>query len=497
MCLPFDEYLPSSSKVRQFSLQTICNSIDFLSKVNSMMPNKTRLPLKEFINHAISEDTDNKTATIWFIQTDAKHPAAKLIDKLDNGENEEDFNFMNYPFLFSVDKRVDVLNQESYLVQNLEIFNGSEDELNPFWSLFAQGMYLSIKLKRENILEDALNQLTQQGNQKNLRKQLKITFKGELGVDEGGVKKEFFSILTEQLFDPNFGMFLEKGQGFLWFNTDSFECNLNFELVGTLLGLALYNEVILSLKFPAVVYKKLVAENDHKNGLISDKIGIEDLEEIDQQIYNTLKKLLNENYEDRDTGLFHVVSYESFGKVHEHELIENGSHLLVTEHNKNEFVSLYIDWYFNKSVVNQFKSFSKGFFKVVLKESFKLFTSEDLHMVLCGSSVLDFEMLKKTTQYENYTEDSKTIQIFWDVLIVHFDEKQKKEFLKFLTGSDRAPIRGLGDIKMIITKTADSMSLPSSHTCFNHLILPDYSDFEKTKLKLLKAIENSEGFGMY
>lgn len=30
---------------------------------------------------------------------------------------------------------------------------------------------------------------------------------GEQGIDEGGVKKEFFLLLVRQLFDPNYGMF--------------------------------------------------------------------------------------------------------------------------------------------------------------------------------------------------------------------------------------------------------------------------------------------------
>ena len=50
--------------------------------------------------------------------------------------------------------------------------------------------------------------------------------------------------------------------------------------------------------------------------------------------------------------------------------------------------------------------------------------------------------------------------------------------MKFLTGSDWAPIRGLGDIKMTITKHGDGNLLPASHTCFNHLLLPEYKDYE-------------------
>jgi len=38
--------------------------------------------------------------------------------------------------------------------------------------------------------------------------------------------------------------------------------------------------------------------------------------------------------------------------------------------------------------------------------------------------------------------------------------------------------------------------LPTSHTCFNVLLLPDYSSKDKLRERLLKAITNSKGFGM-
>jgi len=63
--------------------------------------------------------------------------------------------------------------------------------------------------------------------------------------------------LIEKLFNPDFGMFLSKNNRYWWFNHDSLECNLNFELIGMLLGLALYNSTILKLDFPLIVYKKI------------------------------------------------------------------------------------------------------------------------------------------------------------------------------------------------------------------------------------------------
>ncbi len=41
-----------------------------------------------------------------------------------------------------------------------------------------------------------------------LRKQLRVEFSGEDGVDEGGLQKEFFQLLVEKLFDPVYGMYM-------------------------------------------------------------------------------------------------------------------------------------------------------------------------------------------------------------------------------------------------------------------------------------------------
>lgn len=38
--------------------------------------------------------------------------------------------------------------------------------------------------------------------------------------------------------------------------------------------------------------------------------------------------------------------------------------------------------------------------------------------------------------------------------------------------------------------------LPTSHTCFNHLLLPEYESKEKLETKLRLAIAQSEGFGL-
>jgi len=45
-----------------------------------------------------------------------------------------------------------------------------------------------------------------------------------------------------------------------WFNPDSFENDAQFTLVGILLGLAIYNNIILDIRLPMVVYRKLMGK---------------------------------------------------------------------------------------------------------------------------------------------------------------------------------------------------------------------------------------------
>lgn len=85
------------------------------------------------------------------------------------------------------------------------------------------------------------------------------------------------------------------------------------------------------------------------------------------------------------------------------------------------------------------------------------------------------------------------------MLITHSSLPSRPQLLFFTTGSDRAPIKGLGDIRFTLAKngTGDER-LPSAHTCFNVLLLPHYSSREVLKAKLLQALENCAegGFGL-
>ena len=65
-------------------------------------------------------------------------------------------------------------------------------------------------------------------------------------------------MVIREIFDPKFGMFihLEETRQY-WINITSFDFR-EFELIGLILGLAIYNRVILDVHLPNVLYKKLM-----------------------------------------------------------------------------------------------------------------------------------------------------------------------------------------------------------------------------------------------
>lgn len=101
-----------------------------------------------------------------------------------------------------------------------------------------------------------------------------------------------------------------------------------FKLIGTLIGLAIYNFTIIDLPFPLVMYKKL----------LNEKIELIDLEELSETLANSMRSILA--YEGDDFkevfDLTFEVSREIFGELQTVPLKPGGSDIAVTQENKYE-----------------------------------------------------------------------------------------------------------------------------------------------------------------
>ena len=391
-------------------------------------------------------------------------------NKKDNKEDKIEFTMFDHMWLFNTSAKNEII----------KLFNIRKQRAG-------FKLNLTLNIRRDHIIEDTLNEIA--NPELNLQSKLRIKFKGEQGVDQGGVSKEFFILLIRQIFDPNYGMFNYNTKTRLyWFNHYSFEPIIKYELIGTIFGLAIYNNTILDVKLPISVYKKL----------LGIKPSFSDLKECDEELYNNLNYILTQDNpkleEELDTN-FTVVD-DKFGEKIIIPLKPDGEKTMINNTNKEEYVKLYTDWFFNKSIEEYFKSFEKGFYKIFHKSLIKILTPEELELIICGTQYLDFYELKRACQYEDFDPNSESIKYFWEILL-DFNEEEKKKFLSFVTGCDRAPIDGLGSLKITVSNGGSDLNqLPTAHTCFNNLILPDYKNKEKMKKAIHTAINYSEGFGL-
>ena len=88
--------------------------------------------------------------------------------------------------------------------------------------------------------------------------------------------------------------------------------------------------------------------------------------------------------------------------------------------------------------------------------------------------------------------------------VAAFDDALQRDFLMFVTGSKTAPMGGLGALRppahasfKVQRAGPDSDALPTSHTCFNTLLLPEYDPPQKVAKLLEYAVrEGHEGFAL-
>ena len=455
-----------------------------------------------------------------------------------------EFSFCDHPFVLEPSSKSRVLMYDA-TAQMTHEFEGAI-----LRSLFvgATSPYLVVKVRRSHLISDTLLQM---GLRKDdLKKPLKVQFAGEDGVDEvsptppprgrlhhvaqpsphpgaptharhvaptsphpphmldprralrrhelpapppnppisqGGVQKEFFQLIFAQIFDVSYGMFVyDEDARQYWFNRSSLENEREFELIGIILGAAIYNGVILDARFPHVVYKKLM----------SQPVGLADLQKCFPEMGKSFRQLLEMSAEQVEgCCLCMQVSYDEFGESKTFDLMPSGGEIAITIDNRDEYVRLYVKYLLADSIERQFAAFQRGFHSVCGGECLMLFRWEELELLICGSPVLDFEALERATQYDDgFSRQHPTVVIMWEVIHA-LEVEQQKKFLFFCTGSDRVPIKGLGNLNFVISRNGtDESRLPSAHTCFNHLLLPEYKSKTKLKEQLLKAIVDTEGF---
>uniref|UniRef100_A0A8C1MIV0 E3 ubiquitin-protein ligase n=1 Tax=Cyprinus carpio TaxID=7962 RepID=A0A8C1MIV0_CYPCA len=355
--------------------------------------------------------------------------------------------------------------------------------------------HVKISVSRQTLFEDSFQQIM---NMKpyDLRRRLYIIMRGEEGLDYGGIAREWFFLLSHEVLNPMYCLFEYAGKNnyCLQINPAS---SINpdhltyFRFIGRFIAMALYHGKFIDTGFTLPFYKRM----------LNKKPTLKDLESIDPEFYNSIMWVKENDLEECGVELYFAQDMEILGKVTTHQLKNDGENELVTQDNKEEYISLLTDWRFTRGVEEQTKAFLDGFNEVVPLEWLRYFDEKELELMLCGMQEIDLNDWQKNTIYRHYTKNSKQIHWFWQV-VKEMDNEKRIRLLQFVTGTCRLPVGGFAELigsngpqKFCIDKVGKETWLPRSHTCFNRLDLPPYKNMEQLREKLLFAIEETEGFG--
>lgn len=357
---------------------------------------------------------------------------------------------------------------------------------------------LGIHVRRDNVFEESFRELHRRTAEE-WKNRFFVVFEEEEGQDAGGLLREWYTIISREIFNPMYALFTTSpGDRVTYMINSASHCNTNhltyFKFVGRVIAKAIYDNKLLDCYFTRSFYKHILGKS----------VKYTDMESEDYSFYQGLVFLLEHDVKELGYELTFSVEVREFGVTEVRELKPGGANIPVTEENKHEYVRLVCQEKMTGSIRKQLSAFLDGFYDIIPKRLISIFNEQELELLISGLPNIDIDDLKASTEYHKYLPNSLQIQWFWRALR-SFDQADRAKLLQFVTGTSKVPLQGFASLEgmngvqkfQIHRDERSTDRLPSAHTCFNQLDLPVYETYDKLRYMLLKAIQEcSEGFGL-
>ncbi|CCU99557.1 unnamed protein product [Malassezia sympodialis ATCC 42132] len=381
-------------------------------------------------------------------------------------------------------KVLDFDNKRNYFSQQLH--KGRREHYTP----------LSLTVRRQHVFYDSFQYFHRKTGPEIKHGKLNVRFHNEEGVDAGGVTREWFQVLSREMFNPDYALFQPCAADRTTYQPNRMsavnDMHLSFfKFIGRVIGKAIYDGRLLDAYFTRSFYKHILGR----------KVDYKDLEAVDPEYYNSIEWMLHNDITDV-LELTFAVEDEVFGVTQVVELKPEGASIPVTEENKHEYVRLVTEQRLTNSIRSQIDAFLEGFHEVIPRPLIQLFSEQELELLISGLPDIDVDEWKNNTELQGYSSGDPMIQWWWRA-VRSFDQTQKAKLLQFITGTSKVPLEGFAHLQGVngtqrfsIHRAFGEDRLPAAHTCFNQLDLPTYDSYEKLRSQLLVAMnEGAEGFG--
>eukprot|EP00535_Pseudo-nitzschia_heimii_P005716 CAMPEP_0197189868 /NCGR_PEP_ID=MMETSP1423-20130617/20545_1 /TAXON_ID=476441 /ORGANISM="Pseudo-nitzschia heimii, Strain UNC1101" /LENGTH=880 /DNA_ID=CAMNT_0042642105 /DNA_START=453 /DNA_END=3095 /DNA_ORIENTATION=- len=361
--------------------------------------------------------------------------------------------------------------------------------------------HMRMNIRRQYLLGDSVDAVMSL-SRKDLRKLWRFEFIGEMGIDAGGLAREWFELVCNEIFDPDTGLWTSSAtnQMSMTINPASEYCCEDhlvfYRFLGRVMGKAMFDRQLIRGHMVKHLYKHILGW----------PIYFKDLESIDEEYYNNLKQLrsMHENGDDISMlSLDFTMTFEMMGIRKEVELVKGGSEIEVTNENFPEYVEACLKYKLMGCVKPQLNELLLGFFDVIPEPLLTIFDYQELELIMCGLPHIDLDDWKAHTEYSGAYEELRihhpTVEWFWETL-EEFNDEMKARLLLFVTGTSGVPSRGFGVLQSndgnirnftIHGVSAEICFYPRAHTCFNRIDLPVYDSKELLQERLKLAVTMS------
>jgi hypothetical protein len=376
-----------------------------------------------------------------------------------------------------------------------------------------------------------------------------VTFVGEAGIDAGGVSREALTEMVGDLHAPDFNLFVlcPNGVHKVGTNLDKYLPNSGatsplaismFEFVGKLMGVSLRTKATLPFNFPSLVWKAVLggtytgpttassgggaggggSPGSGGGGLSGGSVhalDVSDLEAVDHVTVQTLRTLRavtspedfatvlpgDDDYDTSGGGgdatgggggpFFTTPPSNGLGPAEEVE--PGGATRRVNFANRGVYCDA-VEKFRLRELDRQLAAMRRGLGCVVPLSLLQLFTWKQVEELIAGKPDVDVEDLQRHTEYRGYTPYSPVVRAFWKSMEMMSPE-ERSNFVRFVWGRSRLPLTGQPwpqTFKIQRCSGGDAM-LPTTHTCFFSIELPEYSSEAVCHQRLLTAITYGVG----
>ncbi|SJM84453.1 related to Ubiquitin fusion degradation protein 4 [Zygosaccharomyces bailii] len=426
----------------------------------------------------------------------------------------------NCPFLFPFETRIFFLQCTSFgygrLIQIWRKHMGKGKETMADDPLQQLGRVTRHKLRisRNTMFLSGLKILNKYGSSPSV---LEIEYQDEVGTGLGPTL-EFYATMSQGFSKKSLGMWRYDAYGSGQLDAEGNSPYVNgllfpapltstqnevkilelFHYLGTFVARSMLDTRILDLNINKIFFE-LAHRICNRHGVPNKEMDEQDmlrlLSFVDPQLARSLRALYTEADLESLTLNFTLPGYDI-------ELVHEGKSLLVSSNNLNQYVKRVLDYTLGTGIEKQLTSFIDGFSTVLPYSSLLLLTPEELvHM--CGRTMEDWSsetLYASLVADHGYSMDSSTIHDLIYVMST-FNDREKRLFLQFLTGSPKLPIGGFKALNpkltVVLKHPEDGLQadeyLPSVMTCANYFKLPKYSSQTVMRSRILQAMQEGSG----